>query len=210
MATPAPSEPAPSSRDKILDTAEPLFARFGFAGVGLREVAERVGMGKSSLFHHFPSKVQLYVAVIERVYAEFDARLQPPEGAHGSPAAQLHAWAEAAVRMLAEHPDWAALLLRTLFEGDVIEGENKERVDAVYARVIGRVLDTLNKGVAEGEFRPISPPHVLQTLIGMTIFHFASGDLGDDLFGGSVYSPDQVEARLAHLRDYIDHGLRAG
>ena len=53
-----------SSRDKILEVAEALFAQRGFAGVGLREVAESAGLGKSSLFHHFASKVQLYLAVL--------------------------------------------------------------------------------------------------------------------------------------------------
>ena len=45
-----------SPRDKILDAAEALFARRGFAGVGLSEIAEAVGLGKSSLFHHFQTK----------------------------------------------------------------------------------------------------------------------------------------------------------
>ncbi len=47
---------APSSREKILDVAERLFSRGGYAGVGLREVAEQAGLGKSSLFHHFNTK----------------------------------------------------------------------------------------------------------------------------------------------------------
>src|SRR5262245_46184599 len=62
-----------STREKILETAEPLFARLGFAGVGLREVADRVGIGKSSLFHHFENKIELYMAVHERVLNAFDA-----------------------------------------------------------------------------------------------------------------------------------------
>jgi len=47
---PRATEPQPpSSRDKILDVAEALFARSGFAGVALREVAEDVGLSKSNL-----------------------------------------------------------------------------------------------------------------------------------------------------------------
>ena len=61
------------SRDKILDAAEDLFARRGFAGVGMREVAEAVGLGKSSLFHHFKSKAELYAAVVGRILDLIDA-----------------------------------------------------------------------------------------------------------------------------------------
>ena len=56
-----------SSRDRILDVAEVSFARRGYAGVGMREVAEGVGLGKSSLFHHFRSKADLYSAVCVRI-----------------------------------------------------------------------------------------------------------------------------------------------
>ena len=67
-----------SSRDRILETAHALFARHGFAGVGLREVAQRVGLGKSSLFHHFPTKVHLYVAVVRRALLELERQLIRP------------------------------------------------------------------------------------------------------------------------------------
>ena len=50
---PASADSGPGSRAKILDTAEALFSRRGFNGVSLREVADRAGLGKSSLFHHF-------------------------------------------------------------------------------------------------------------------------------------------------------------
>ena len=56
-----------ASRDKILDAAEDLFARRGFAGIGMREVADAAGLGKSSLFHHFKSKAELYAAVVGRI-----------------------------------------------------------------------------------------------------------------------------------------------
>ena len=66
-----------ASRAKILDVAEALFARRGYAGVGLREVADGFGLGKSSLFHHFPTKLDLYNEVMGRVLARLDERISP-------------------------------------------------------------------------------------------------------------------------------------
>ena len=207
MTDPTTPDPSTSSREKILDTAEPLFARFGFAGVGLREVADRVGMGKSSLFHHFPSKVRLYVAVLERVFREFDESLTSADRG-SAPLDQLHGWVEVVVQKLAEHPTWAALLLRSLFEGDVIDGEDQGRIDALFSRIIARVSSALDQGIAAGVIRPVSIPHTIQSLIGMTVFHFASGDLGEDLLGEPIYSGRQVAARLEHVHAYIDHALQ--
>ena len=57
----------PNSREKILEVAEALFSRSGFSGVGMREVAEQAGLGKSSLFHHFASKQALFFEVVGHV-----------------------------------------------------------------------------------------------------------------------------------------------
>lgn len=198
-----------SSRDKILDTAEPLFARSGFAGVGLREVADRAGLGKSSLFYHFPSKLKLYVAVLERVLSDFDARLSERAQRGLSPLDRLHAWTDAVVESLAAHPSWASLLIRSLFDSDLVEGEDQGRIDELFGRIVERISAALEEGIRSGEFRAaLSIPHTIQTLIAISVFHFASGELGEDLLGASVYEPEQVRLRRAHIHDYLDHALR--
>lgn len=51
----------------MLDAAEGLFARKGYASVTLRDIAAEVGIRHASLYHHAPDgKEQLYVEVTER------------------------------------------------------------------------------------------------------------------------------------------------
>ena len=61
----AASPPAPT-RDRILDAAEILFAERGLAGTAVRDIASEVGLNPASLYNHFPSKLALYEAVLER------------------------------------------------------------------------------------------------------------------------------------------------
>jgi AcrR family transcriptional regulator len=112
-----------SSREKILDVAEALFARRGYAGVGMREVAEAAHLGKSSLFHHFRSKASLYLAVLARVLDRLGQRLGPVVDAPGDALERLDALVDALVDVLAEHPTTARLLLRGLFEDDDLPEE---------------------------------------------------------------------------------------
>jgi AcrR family transcriptional regulator len=201
-------ESSPSTREKIVETAEGLFARFGFAGVGMRAVADSVGVSKSALFHHFPTKRALWAAVLERSMLEFDARIAAAADRAGTALERMRLCIEAVIDSLVENPARAPLLLRSLFEV-----EDEEPVDAaareVLERVLGRVAAGLEAGIVSGELRPVSVPHTLQSLIGLTVFHFASGDFGEDLLGAPLFSAAEIRQRKEHVIAFMERALRA-
>jgi AcrR family transcriptional regulator len=202
----------PSSREKILEVAEALFARRGFAGVGMRELADAVGLGKSSLFHHFASKAELYCEVLGRVLGRIREGLAPALASHGTPAARLTLWVEGLIDALAEHPSSARLLLRALFEDDDLpEGSPQyEAAERTLWAILADVQDLLREGVASGDFREISAPHTVQTLVGATVYHFASGELGDQLLGRPLLCAEEVARRKAELAALLRRGLASG
>lgn len=54
------------ARARVLRAAEELFARHGFAGVTMRDIAQRLGIRQASLYYHAPDgKQDLYVQVVE-------------------------------------------------------------------------------------------------------------------------------------------------
>lgn len=203
----------PSSREKILDVAEALFARRGYAGVGLREVALTVGLGKSSLFHHFPNKGHLYAEVLGRVLERIRDRLDPVlENEETPPPRKLEECLDALVDSLAEHPTSARLLLRALFEEDDVSADAREETEAVerlLGQVLGAIRRLLQQGVDGGWFRPVSVPHTMQTLIGATVYHFASGELGDEMLGRPLFSAEAVRTCKDELRELLRSGLVA-
>jgi AcrR family transcriptional regulator len=213
MPTSPPEQPlAPSSRDKILDVAEVLYARRGFEGVGMREVADAAGLGKSSLFHHFRSKAQLYLAVLERLLAQLDERLRAALAAPGTPVERLDRWLDALVDALAEREPAARLLLRGLFEDDAFDAEAwSEGRDAErrIESILSGILALLRDGEEAGAFRRTAGPHTVQTLIGATVYHFASGEFGEELLGGPLLSADAVRRRKAEVKAFFHHGLAA-
>jgi TetR/AcrR family transcriptional regulator len=209
---PIARDATPSSREKILDVAEARFAQRGYAGVGLREVAEAAGLGKSSLFHHFRSKAALYLAVLDRVIARIEERLRPALETPAPADTRLEGCIDGLVDALAEHPTTARLLLRGLFEDDDLPEDATPEAEAVQRR-----LDTLVQGLqglvaegtAQGVFRPAAPAHTLQTLIGASVYHFASGEFGEGLLGGPLFRADAVRVRKQELRSFVRRGLAA-
>ena len=201
-------ESSPSTRGKILETAESLFARFGFAGVGMRAVADSVGVSKSALFHHFPTKRALWAAVLERSMLEFDVRISAAADRAGDALERMKLCIDAVIDSLVENPSRAPLLLRSLFEVEDEEPDDAAARD-VLQRVLGKVAAGLEAGIAAGEIRPVSVPHTLQSLIGLTVFHFASGDFGEDLVGAPLYSAAEIRRRKEHVISFMERALRA-
>lgn len=205
---------APSSKDKILDVAEALFARSGYAGVSLREVAEGVGLSKSTLFHHFASKTRLYAEVLGRVVGRIELHVRPAlASASGSCMDRLEASVEALIDALAQHSGSARLLLRGLFEDNQFPPEAAGETEAV-ERDLARLIDSfqalVREGIASGEFRAVSVPDAVQTVIGATVYHFASGDFGEQITGGPIFSAEAVARRKREVNQFLRAGLSAG
>ncbi|QKX17778.1 TetR/AcrR family transcriptional regulator [Microbulbifer sp. YPW1] len=54
------------TREQLLDTAQSLIQKASYDGFSFRDLAEQVGIRKASIYHHFPSKEALAVAMLER------------------------------------------------------------------------------------------------------------------------------------------------
>ncbi len=79
---------ADRSRRAILDAAETLFAERGFEAVSLQEIGDAAGLSRGTPSYFFGTKQDLYVAVLERVFAD-------REEATKRAFAPVRAWCEA-------------------------------------------------------------------------------------------------------------------
>ncbi|WP_456286159.1 TetR/AcrR family transcriptional regulator [Microbacterium sp. JZ70] len=89
-------------RERILADATTLFSREGYGDTSLRDIAERVGVSKSALYHHFPSKDALLLAVLE----ERDRRIDRVVGSMSGdlPADVIRGFADAAAANERDEP----------------------------------------------------------------------------------------------------------
>ena len=66
-----------SRREEVLHAAAELFAEQGFHAVGMRAIADAVGVRGSSLYHYFPSKVDLLHAIaVDSTRAFIESQLE--------------------------------------------------------------------------------------------------------------------------------------
>ncbi len=60
------------TRQRILDIAVDLFIEQGYAGTSVRDISERLGMTKGSLYYHFASKEDVLTALIAPLVDDID------------------------------------------------------------------------------------------------------------------------------------------
>ena len=72
-----PRRPTKPPRDRIIDAALALFSAHGVGATSVQAVAERAGMSKQALLHHFPSKELLRQGAYERIATQLRDALPP-------------------------------------------------------------------------------------------------------------------------------------
>lgn len=75
-------------RQDIARKAAPLFSEHGYSGLGMRRIAEELGLSKSALYHYFPTKKSLFLACTEVVMTAVQAGSSNPGAAHAQDPAE--------------------------------------------------------------------------------------------------------------------------
>ena len=104
---------ADDTRDRIIDAAQAIFARDGYAGAKMQEIADRVGIQRPSLFYHFRNKEALFVAAHQQVFARIEPVFRDSLAGAGDPFVQLDQVSRAVLAVMTDEPDFARLVART-------------------------------------------------------------------------------------------------
>jgi AcrR family transcriptional regulator len=64
-------------REQLLDIGAALFAEKPYEDVFMEDIAARAGVSRGLLYHYYPSKRDLYVAILRRASDRFLARVTP-------------------------------------------------------------------------------------------------------------------------------------
>ena len=92
-----PGERGADTRTRILRIAAELFARRGYGGTSMRDIAERLGTSKQALAYWFPHKEDLLAALVEPTIGALDAVLDRAEAERTPPEPLLRAFLAATI-----------------------------------------------------------------------------------------------------------------
>ena len=154
----------------MFDSAATQFARGGFDGVSVDDIARDAGVNKAMIYYHFADKLALYRAVLADGLSRMGGIVHGIANSPDTPAAKLDRFIEAFVRMTETRPWMPALMLREIAEG-------APRLDAdtmAHMRVvITSFAAILKHGQESGVFRRLHPILAYESVIGPIIINAA-------------------------------------
>jgi AcrR family transcriptional regulator len=201
MASPAPQTANESlSHDRILEQALPLFATEGYGAITMRMIARAAGLTIGTLYHYFPSKRALYLAVLERAYGRA-ARHWSQEVLHGpnDPRERLATFVREYCAFVESHHDFVRLMKREQLEGDAEQMALQAR--SLFASQYQATVDLF------AELAPQRDPTLLaHSLLGLMLHHYEVRALRP-LFPGYKPEHDDPACVAEHVLAVLLHGI---
>lgn len=174
-------------RERILQRAEELFLRGGYAAVSIRDIARACGLSNAAIYHHFAGKEALFLAILDRISYRYQKILQE--------AAQGDTWLERLTNMSIRIGEAVVEERMTVRAMMVSLGQftSPEKVAEMVAKIRQQLVlpfaDTLEEGIAAGDVRPMDTALAGWALIGL-IF-----TAGEPFLDPSV-TPDRIRVAL--------------
>lgn len=191
--------------DALLTAAQEMFAERPADEVTVEEIGQHAGVAVGSIYNNFGSKEGLYAAVVGRaldVDRDYMDRAYTPDR---SPIEQLLAASEQYLLFALDHPQFFRMLAFPAKPGPYPAAAEtaallSRRVDEQNARMV----DAINRGIAEGSIRELNPQKTATILWaswnGIISLAWRHDDLRQD--------PDALAELVRDAADLVSFGLR--
>lgn len=157
-----------AKRSTIMDAALEFFSLYGIHGTSLDQVAERADVSKTNLLYYFPSKEELYVAVLKGILEVWLAPLKALR-ADQEPLQAIGEYIRLKLDVSRHHPQASRLFCLEMIQGAPLlklelQGGLKALVDEKSAMI--------ERWIAEGHIAAVEPHHLI-FMLWATTQHYA-------------------------------------
>ena len=188
--------PARDRRLQIMEAAKELFARQGFEGTTTRQIAERARVNEAIIFRHFPTKEELYWAIIDRE-SELAGWQPALRQQLGSGASDREVFADIAEDILLRRAKDNSLSRLLLFSALENQRRSQRFFQTHVVAYYELIAEYIRKRIEEGAFRAVNPLLAARGFVGMIVYH----SLIQEIYGGKRYQDFGVKEVSETLTD---------
>lgn len=192
------------TQDKILAAAQMEFARRGYDGARVDAIIARAKISKNLLYHHFSSKEELYVKVLERTYEAMRRRQEEIPLTGLEPVAAIRRLCDATFQTFIEEPE----VIVMMNSENIHRGRHVAKspiIRQLYSRLAGAVDVILREGESKGVFRPgVDAIDLYISISAMGYFYISNRFTLSMIFDRDLMRSDYLEQ---HRKTIIDMTL---
>ena len=164
---------SPAARDAILDAAERLFAKQGFAATTIKQIGAEAGLNSALLYYYFSDKEALYHAVLARLISGLAAEGVRLMREVPDPASAIRALVTGQVEMLLARPQLPQLMVRELVDHQAMHAQGL--ITEHMAGLFSAVCETIRAGQRAGTFRVgLEPRYAAVSTISQVVYFFVA------------------------------------
>jgi AcrR family transcriptional regulator len=186
------------SRERIREAARALFRERGFDATTLRAIAERAGMGASSIYRHIRSKEELLVEELAELQERAWVRFRALGSQGATPRERVRRFLDMEHELMVGDPDLTIIALRATSHP---EHRVARRVLALQDRTVGLLTEILQAARTRGEL-----DHEVDPLVAArTISHITNG--ARIAWANGLLSADDCRVAIGSGVDLLFRGL---
>jgi len=164
------------TRERIVAAAEECFARDGYDATGVAAICERAGVTKGAFYHHFSSKLALFLASLQGWLGRFDVGMEAARAGAPTVAGGLLHMAGLGGPIFSAASGRLPIFIE--FWGQAIhDREVWQATAAPYRRYRDRFAALVRAGVADGSLRPVDPDAAAVTIVALAVGMVLQGAL---------------------------------
>ena len=136
-------------RKTLLDAAVRVFARAGYHGSRVGDIAEEAGVAHGLLYHYFPSKEEVLQTIFRENWGQLIERFRAVEATDEPAGEKLEGIAKILLRTWRNDPDLVTVMVREVARSPQLESQVVEVREAF--AIVQRIVE---QGQRDGTFRP--------------------------------------------------------
>jgi AcrR family transcriptional regulator len=196
------------TRDALVIAGTDLFARHGFEGTRVEQIARKARVNKAMINYHFGGKAGLYRAILLSLFTPTLERIRALRESPEPADVLLRSFVKDFSEMVARRPSLPVMLVREALSG----GRHLDRqVLPFFTAIFSVVREIIEKGTRDGTFRQVDPLLTHLSLIGSLVFFFTTAPLRDRLISEAyVHARNpEADAYVRHVQDLMTRALAA-
>lgn len=191
------------SQMTILKAATDEFAKHGFAGARIDQIALSAGTNKRLIYYYYKSKDDLFLATLENAYADIRGAERELHLDQLDPAEAIRQLVSFTWNYYLAHPEFISLL-SSENQQDASNLKRSEHIREMNSPLVSMIQEVLERGRFLKLFRNgVDPIQLYISIAALCYFYLSNNQTLSTIFGQDLKSHKALAQRLSHMQELV-------